>query len=638
MSQCCPHPHHGLLDAAEQRRSARQLQLALLAIGLLLLAGIWHFLIPDGQIIAQWLTSAAALLMAVPLLRAAWHSLQHPDLHGMTDLLVALTMLGAWASGDTLSAALLPILMVLGHVLEERSLLGSQEAIRALASLTNSRCRRYLPDGSLEEVDNSQLGSGDRVEVRPGERIPADGMVVSGQSSLDTSAITGEALPQDVAPGSQVYAGAVNLQGLLQLEVSHTGEQSALGRISALMQQAEQAKPPVTRLVEGHAASYLGLVLAIAALCWFVSHDSQAMLAVLVAACPCALVLAAPSTAVAGVAVAARHGVLIRGAAFLEELADVNALVIDKTGTLTSGQLVVQSVETLVDDSPVEPVWLAAALAACSTHPVSRALAALTPTHTTASLRNVQELPGMGMQAASDWGPVLLGRPALLQQQGVDCTLPARNGGAVTGLAVDGRLLAWFHLADSPRAEAAEAMQQLRQLGLQRQMLLTGDHPQAAEPVGQALGMDRVVAQVLPAGKLKAVQAEISAGYRPLVVGDGINDSLALKAGAVGVAMGASAADIAVAAADVVLISHDLRRLATAIRLSRRCRRVLAQNVGLGLGWAVVLTLLAAFGLLGSAGVLLAALLHNLSTLLVMANAGRLLRFHEPLAAVPHQG
>ena len=638
MSQCCSHPHHGLLDATEQQRSARQLQLALLAIGLLLLAGIWHFLIPDGQIIAQWLTSAAALLMAVPLLRAAWHSLQHPDLHGMTDLLVALAMLGAWASGDTLSAALLPILMVLGHVLEERSLLGSQEAIRALASLTSSRSRRYRPDGSLEEVDNSQLRSGDRVEVRPGERIPADGMVVSGQSSLDTSAITGEALPQDVLPGSQVYAGAVNLQGLLQLEVSQVGEQSALGRISALMQQAEQAKPPVTRLVESHAASYMGLVLAIAALCWFVSHDSQAMLAVLVAACPCALVLAAPSTAVAGVAVAARHGVLIRGAAFLEELADVNALVIDKTGTLTSGQLAVQSVDTLVNDSPVEAVWLAAGLAACSTHPVSRALAALATDQPAPALRNVQELPGMGMQADSDWGQVLLGRPALLQQMGVPGERPARSTASLTGLALDGRLLAWFHLADSPRAEAAEAMQQLRLLGLQRQMLLTGDHRQAAEPVGQALAMDRVVAQVLPAGKLKEVQAEISAGYRPLVVGDGINDSLALKAGAVGVAMGASAADIAVAAADVVLISHDLRRLATAIRLSRLCRRVLAQNVVLGLGWAVALTLLAAFGLLGSAGVLLAAVLHNLSTLLVMANAGRLLRFHEPLSAVTHKG
>ncbi|NWK79006.1 cadmium-translocating P-type ATPase [Aquitalea sp. LB_tupeE] len=623
-----------MLDAAEQQRSARQLQLALLAIGLLLLAGIWHFLIPDGQIIAQWLTSAAALLMAVPLLRAAWHSLQHPDLHGMTDLLVALAMLGAWASGDTLSAALLPILMVLGHVLEERSLLGSQEAIRALASLTSSRSRRYRPDGSLEEVDNSQLHAGDRVEVRPGERIPADGMVVSGQSSLDTSAVTGEALPQDVVPGSLVYAGAVNLQGLLQLEVSQVGEQSALGRISALMQQAEQAKPPVTRLVESHAASYMGLVLAIAALCWFVSHDSQAMLAVLVAACPCALVLAAPSTAVAGVAVAARHGVLIRGAAFLEELADVNALVIDKTGTLTSGQLVVQSVETMVSDSPVEPVWLAAGLAACSTHPVSRALASLATDQPAPALRNVQELPGMGMQADSDWGQVLLGRPALLQQMGVLHALPAHSSAALTGLALDGRLLAWFHLADSPRAEAAAAMQALRQLGLQRQMLLTGDHRQAAEPVGQALAMDRVVAQVLPAGKLKAVQAEISAGYRPLVVGDGINDSLALKAGAVGVAMGASAADIAVAAADVVLISHDLRRLATAVRLSRLSRRVLAQNVVLGLAWAVVLTLLAAFGLLGSAGVLLAAVLHNLSTLLVMANAGRLLRFHEPLSAI----
>jgi cation transport ATPase len=220
-------------------------------------------------------------------------------------------------------------------------------------------------------------------------------------------------------------------------------------------------------------------VLAIAALCWFISRDSQAMLAVLVAACPCALVLAAPSTAVAGVAVAARHGVLIRGRLFWKSWRMSTRW--SSTRPAPSPAASWWCSQALAADSPVEPVWLAAGLAACSTHPVSRALAALATDQTAPALRNVQELPGMGMQADSDWGQVLLGRPALLQQMGVVSALPARSTASLTGLALDGRLLAWFHLADSPRAEAAEAMQQLRQLGLQRQMLLTGDHPQAAE-------------------------------------------------------------------------------------------------------------------------------------------------------------
>jgi len=544
---------------------------------------------------------------------------------------VALAVIGAWASGDLLSAALLPILMVMGHILEERSLLGSQEAIQALAALTQSRSRRLLADGRSEEIDNTELQTGDCVEVRAGDRIPADGMIRLGYSSVDTSAITGESLPQDVAPGSLVYAGAINLQGLLQVEISQVGEQSALGRISLLMRDAENAKPPITRLVERHAAAYLSLVLAVAALSWFISRDSQAMLAVLVAACPCAIVLAAPATSVAGVAVAARHGILIRGSAFLEELADVSSLVIDKTGTLTSGQLSLQQTDEVSQHPELDARLLAASLGTYSSHPVSRALTALRGEHPALPLSEVQEIQGMGMLANSHWGAVVLGRPALLQQQGISHVTHPRGPGAIVGLALAGKMLCWFHLADSARPEAADAIAQLYRLGLQRQLLLTGDHAASAAALAQTVGIQQVISQVLPAGKLHAVQAEIAAGYRPLVVGDGINDSLALKAGAVGIAMGAQGADIAVAAADVVLIGNDLRRLATAIRLSRRCRRILSTNVLLGLGWALLLTVLAAMGALGPAGVLTAALLHNLSTLLVMGNAGRLLRFQENL-------
>lgn len=305
---CAHHHHHlpfggGLLSRDEQRRAARQLSLAMLALGLLLLGLAWRWLAADQAGVSQILLGVASLLVALPVARSAWDSLRHPSLHGVTDQLIALAMLGAWASGDLLTAALLPIIMIFGHVLEERSVIGSQEAIAALGELTRSHARRIEADGSLSEVDNASLRAGDQVEVRAGDRVPADGRVLQGQASLDTAPITGESVPLEVAPGMEVYGGAINLDGLLRIEITRTGEASTLGKVIGLMQQAERAKPPITRLLERYAGQYMLLVLLIAAVTWFVTNDAQAMLAVLVAACPCALVLSAPATAIAGIAV-----------------------------------------------------------------------------------------------------------------------------------------------------------------------------------------------------------------------------------------------------------------------------------------------------------------------------------------------
>ncbi|WP_121211431.1 heavy metal translocating P-type ATPase [Pseudomonas aeruginosa] len=606
---CAHHHHHlpfggGLLSRDEQRRAARQLSLAMLALGLLLLGLAWRWLAADQAGVSQILLGVASLLVALPVARSAWDSLRHPSLHGVTDQLIALAMLGAWASGDLLTAALLPIIMIFGHVLEERSVIGSQEAITALGELTRSHARRIEADGSLSEVDNASLRAGDQVEVRAGDRVPADGRVLQGQASLDTAPITGESVPLEVVPGMEVYGGAINLDGLLRIEITRTGEASTLGKVIGLMQQAERAKPPITRLLERYAGQYMLLVLLIAAVTWFVTNDAQAMLAVLVAACPCALVLSAPATAIAGIAVAARHGILIRSSAFLEELADLTSLVVDKTGTLTHGSLRLQALR------------LAASLGAASSHPVSRALAALAAHDAYHPLSDIRERQGFGVVARTAAGEAALGRPELFQQLGIDASEVPEHEGPIAGIALDGRFLGWLLLADSVRAEAAEALADLRELGLGRQLLLTGDRRAVADAVAKQVGIRQLVAQALPEDKLRQVGAEIGSGFRPMVVGDGINDSLALKAGVVGVAMGAGGADIALASADIVLIGSDLRRLGTCVRLSRQCRRTLQVNVAIGLGWTLAIV---------------AALLHNLSTLLVLGNAGRLLRFEEPL-------
>jgi len=568
--------------------------------------------------------------VAVPVMRSAWYSLRYPSLHGITDQLIALAMLGAWATGDLLTAALLPIIMIFGHVLEERSVIGSQEAIHALGQLTRSQARLFQADGSLLEVDNATLKRGDQVEVRAGDRVPADGVVLSGQASLDTASITGESVPLEVSVGMPIFGGAINLDGLLRVEVTRTGDESTLGKVIALMQNAERAKPPITRLLERYAGGYMVLVLMIAAVTWFITNDAQAMLAVLVAACPCALVLSAPATAIAGIAVAARHGILIRSSAFLEELADLTSLVVDKTGTLTYGTLRLQAVESeSTEHQP--PLQLAASLGAASSHPVSRALAGLVGHEQMLALTDVRERQGLGVVAQTGQGEAALGRPELFTQLDIPTTPIPEHDGPIAGLSLDGRFLGWLLLADSVKPEARQALSELRELGLGRQVLLTGDRQSVAEHLAHAVGISEVQAQALPEDKLTRVLSEIDRGFRPMVVGDGINDSLALKAGVVGVAMGAGGADIALASSDIVLIGSDLRRLGTCVRLSRECRHTLQVNVVIGLGWTLAIVAAAAFGWLGAAGAMIAALLHNLSTLLVLGNAGRLLRFHEPL-------
>ncbi|MCT8946218.1 heavy metal translocating P-type ATPase [Pseudomonas sp. A1437] len=620
----------GLLSSAEQRRAARQLTLAMLALGLLGLGLIWRWLLPAQTGVSQLLLGVASLLVAVPVMRSAWFSLRYPSLHGITDQLIALAMLGAWATGDLLTAALLPIIMIFGHVLEERSVIGSQEAIHALGQLTRSHARKIQADGSIVEVDNGTLKSGDMVEVRAGDRVPSDGRVLSGQASLDTASITGESVPVEASVGMTVFGGAINLDGLLRIEVTRTGDESTLGKVIALMQNAERSKPPITRLLERYAGSYMVLVLLLAAVTWFITNDAQAMLAVLVAACPCALVLSAPATAIAGVAVAARHGILIRSSAFLEELADLTSLVVDKTGTLTYGTLRLQSINSShADQSTV--LALAASLGAASSHPVSRALAGLVSQDDCLPLSDIHERQGLGVVAMTGQGEAALGRPELFAQLGITPTTIPEHDGPIAGLALNGEFLAWLLLADSVKPEARFALSELRELGLGRQLLLTGDRQSVAQTMAREVGLKEVEAQALPEDKLNRVLKEINDGFRPMVVGDGINDSLALKAGVVGVAMGAGGADIALASADIVLIGSDLRRLGTCVRLSRQCRRTLQVNVIIGLGWTLAIVVFAAFGWLGAAGAMIAALLHNLSTLLVLGNAGRLLRFQEPL-------
>lgn len=618
-----------LLNRAERIRLGLRLSLALAALCLLIVAGGIRFLIPDERAIAELVAGVAAALVAVPVFVEAWQSLRHPSLHGITDRLVALALIAAWATGDLMTAAFLPIIMTIGHVLEERSMLGSHEAVRALTRLTEVDSRRLLPNGVVEVVPSVQLRVGDLIELRAGERIPADGVVRKGTSSLDLASLTGESVPVEVGEGDKALAGAMNVDGLLQVELTRVGEESTLGRIITLMREAENAKPPVTRLLDRYAGQYMALVLVVAAGTWLITGNVPAMLAVLVASCPCALVLAAPATAVAAIAVAARHGILIKGSAFLEHLADVSSVVFDKTGTMTTGDLRLADVLTAEGVEPAQLRQLGASLGSSSNHPLSRAAAAAVPKKDRLILEDTRELGGFGVTGKYQGETVALGRIDLFERLGVPVPTPPAHNGPIAGVSRNGQFLGWLLFFDQLRSSAVAAVQDLKSLGIEHMVLLTGDRTAVARQVANEVGIDDVSAEMLPEQKLDRVMHEIKIGHRPMVVGDGINDSLALRAGAVGVAMGTQGADVALASADLALMTNDLRRLGTCIRLSRRCRRTIYVNVGVGLGFTFTLTVLAGAGVLGFEAPIIAALLHNVSTFIGLGNAGRLLLFDE---------
>jgi heavy metal translocating P-type ATPase len=618
-----------LLEDIERFFLAVRLTLSIASGCLLLVAVAIRFGLPDQRGLSDLVAGLAALLVAGPVLFAAWESLRHPSLDGVTERLVALALIAAWATGDMMTAALLPIVMTIGHILEERSMLGSDEAVRALVRLTQADARRMLPCGGYELVPTTELREGDMIELRAGERLPADGIVRKGVSSMDLASLTGESVPIDVHEGEPVLAGAMNIDGLLEIELTRVGENTTLGRIIALMREAEEAKPPVTRLLDRYAGQYMTLVLLVAAGTWFVTDNVPAMLAVLVASCPCALVLATPATSVAAIVVAARHGILIKGSAFLEHLADVTSVVFDKTGTITTGEL------HLVDIKPVGNVdndflrHLAASLGEASNHPLSRAASRSVPKDDQLQLVDTREIGGFGVTGFYNGKEAALGRTDLFERLGVAVPPPPKHDGPIAGVSLGAEFLGWVLFSDRLREGAEDAVRELRDLGIERMLLLTGDRREVAEHVANDVGIDEVDADMLPQDKLDRVRQEIQLGYRPMVVGDGINDSLALRAGAVGVAMGAHGADVALASSDLALMTNDLHRLATCIRLSRRCRRTIYVNVTIGLGFTFGLTALASAGVLGLEAPIIAAVLHNVSTFLGLGNSGRLLLFDE---------
>lgn len=640
------------LTDEERSRIGRRIGTALAATALLIVGTIYAKVLPDQTAVADLLLFVGAIIAAVPLFSAALHGVGCPvcshlrETHqdhdhdveacstdgsehehqsaGIMDQLVSIAVLAAIATGEYATAILVPLLMAIGHFLEERSLLGARAAIDGLKRLRAEHATR-INDGVEHIVPIDDLAVGDVLVIRPGEIFPADGTVTEGHSAVDQSSVTGETVPEDVAPGSTVFAGTLNVSGLLHVRVTGLGHDTAMGKVLDTLRSAEQSRAPITQILERYTAYYMPFVLIVAVVSLLISQEMSRAVAVLVVACPCALVLSSSTAMVAALAMASRYGILIKNTRFLEVLSDVRTLILDKTGTVTFGHLDVTGTEPLGALTERELLEAALTCSHGSKHPVSRAVtaAAREAGIEPSAGAEVTELPGKGVEARTDDGTVQLGSAAWLEVSPADERRIEQHPGPAVWVKRGGRLLGAILMADRPRPEARQALADLRTLGIRRTILLTGDREPVAKNMAEHLGIDECRAELLPTEKLDIVQAEAESGERVLAIGDGVNDAPALARADVGVAMGAMGSDAAIQSADIALMTNDLGRLVTAVKLSRMTQRTIAVNVAVGISSALIMIILASLGVVNA---IVGALVHNIGAVAVVINSARLLR------------
>lgn len=557
------------------------------------------------------------------------------------NFLMSAAIVGAILIGEPFEAASLAFLFSFAELLERFAVDRGRRSIARLVELVPERADRLRADGTVESVPVTDLRVGDRVRIRPGDKIPADGTVVTGGSAVNEAAITGESMPRRKEPGDPVFAATVNTDGALDIEVTADAAHSTLARIIQLVRDAEGRRAPIEQQVKRFARVYTPivtvgaivvmvappLVLGADALEWFVRG-----LTLLVIACPCALVIATPVTVVSALTSAARNGVLVKGGEHLERLGTVRALALDKTGTLTTGQLTVRSFDVAGGTDGVALLCQVAAIESRSEHPIARAIVRFAEARGampgSPTVAEFQATPGKGVAARVDGRAVRIGTAEFVDPAASADAGRAPAAGATVALIfarADDGAFGQFELGDELRPDAATVIRELRDRGVSPIVMLTGDGPEPAENVRTAAGVDEARSRLLPEGKVAAIE-ELRARYGTVaMVGDGVNDAPALAAASIGIVMGAAGSPATIETADVALMADDLTKLPYAIGLARRTRSVIRFNIVLALGLKLLLGIGAISGLVTLA---VAVLVGDLgASVAVTANALRLARF-----------
>lgn len=627
--------------SAAQTRAERRLERLRLAgsLALALTAELLHLVVPaypGDELVEIGIAITAIALAGFSVFRKGLAALRQGRLN--INALMSVAVTGAFLIGRFPEAAMVMALYAVAEAIEARAVERARQAITSLMALAPDEAEIRQSDGRWQRVVASAVAIGDVVRVRPGERLPLDGTVLSGESAINQAPITGESLPVDKGPGDEVFAGTINQGGALEIQVTAPASLSTLARIIQAVEEAQASRAPIQRFVDRFAARYTPTVFVVALAVALVAppllgftplQSIYKALVLLVIACPCALVIATPVTVVSGLATAARRGIIIKGGLYIEEARKIKVLALDKTGTITLGQpkLVAFSPQREGPDAGALKQW-ASSLAERSDHPVSRAVAAGLDGERLA-VEAFEALPGRGVRGVIAGRPLMLANHRWIEELGLcsreleaSMEVHERQGRSLSLLADDSGVLALIAVADTVRPSSAAAMEALRALGV-TPVMLTGDNAATAGAIAALAGIDEVKSNLLPQDKLEAV-AELQSRYGfTAMAGDGINDAPALAQADIGFAMGAAGTHIAIEAADVVIMNDDLMRVPETIALSRRTFRILCQNIALALGIKALFLVLT---VAGNATMWMAVFADMGTSLIVIANGLRLLR------------
>ena len=548
------------------------------------------------------------------------------------DVLVSLALIASVAIGEDFAAGEVAFIMQLGGLLEELTVAKARAGIEKLVHLT-PQTARVLRDGQENIIPAEQVRVGDLLRVLPGEGVPVDGVIVSGQTSINQAVMTGESLPVDKTVGDEVSSGTVNQFGAFEMRASKVGEDSSIQRMIRLVQSADAGKAKIVGIADRWATWIVVIALSAAALTWLVTGEIIRAVTILVVFCPCALVLATPTAIMAAIGNATKHGFLVREGDALERLAQVKVIAFDKTGPLTYGTPEVVDVASVTDTYPKEQLYrLAASAEQLSEHPLGKAIVCCCKKELDGELPPASDfrmIPGRGVSAQVEGQQILAGNPELLHEHGVSMTppLPAeeavQKGCSVTYLAADGVFAGYIVLSDTLREESADMVHALNALGVQP-VLLTGDHENAAQAIAGRLRIASVQANCLPEDKLKAIDKYQASGQPVCMIGDGINDAPALKRAQVGIAMGGVGSDIAVDAADIALVDDEVKELPHLIALSKRMMTTIKGNMTFSMVLNFIAIVLAISGTLNP---VVGALVHNAGSVLVITCSAFLLKW-----------
>ena len=615
---------HEYLSDKEKRKFKNNILSISGSLVCLAAALIYQRIFPEQDIVRAIIFMAGILIIGLPVFASAVQGLVAKNMKSAMEMLVSIVIIISALSGEFVLAILIPVILTFVHFLEEKSIMGGKDAIEGLKRM-QAETALLLKDGAEREVGAKQLKCGDIIAVRPGMALPVDGEVIFGVSSIDQKSLTGESAPKIVNAGDPVFAGTINIDGHLQVKVTKEYADTSFQKIVKLLEQSSRITIPETKIVDTFMFYYIPLVLVTALLVWLFTQDITRAIAVLVVSCPAGHLLINSAPMIAVLSAATKKGILIKNSAFVNHLCETDYIVFDKTGTITKGILEADSFYLDAAADFNELITAAACVAHASLHPISKSIIALCETNEHGKNFDrgfeIKEHIGKGLEGKKNGEVIYLGSHAWIRSLGFDVPEKYENTGTCNWAVKNARILGCIVFKDTPREDAARVVAQLKKIGAAKTCLLTGDRFQTAQKIQAAVGIDEMRCELLPEQKLDHVET-LMKNHTVTVIGDGINDALALSKAHVGIAMGAMGSDTAIQSADIALMNNNLENIPFAIRLAQKTKGIIYQNIVLAFSISVIMIFLAGAGAVSP---IAGAFLHNLGAFIILINSSRVM-------------